>query len=106
MAAKTWDKDFRNKAILASIQKLSAEHREDPFQSDESFCVPVRETAGTLLDSRQDISHLPGDWLCLSGTGSHHRLFRRESSRQDATIVDRSRSDLLSFRLLDVFYSR
>jgi len=44
MAAKTWDKDFRNKAILASIQKLSAEHREDPFQSDESFSVPVRET--------------------------------------------------------------
>ncbi|MDB4637349.1 MAG: hypothetical protein P8M30_10420 [Planctomycetaceae bacterium] len=44
MSAKTWDKDFRKDAIRASIQKMKPEEREDPFQTDESFCIPVRET--------------------------------------------------------------
>lgn len=43
MAAKTWETDFRKDAIRASLQKLGPEHRENPFETDESFCVPVGE---------------------------------------------------------------
>ncbi|MBD3672114.1 MAG: hypothetical protein HUJ26_01195 [Planctomycetaceae bacterium] len=43
MAAKTWEIDFRKDAIRASIQKLGPDQRENPFATDESFCVPVGE---------------------------------------------------------------
>lgn len=43
MAARSWEDDFRKDAIKASIRKLGAEHRADPFRFDGSFCLPVAE---------------------------------------------------------------
>ncbi len=41
MAAKTWESDFRYKAIKASIRQLDASYRDDPFRFSGSFCVPL-----------------------------------------------------------------
>ena len=43
MAAKTWDQDFRKKAIQASIRKMGADYRDAAFRHDGSFCLPVGE---------------------------------------------------------------
>ena len=39
--AKTWETDFRYRAIQASIRHIPAANRDDPFSFDGSFCLPV-----------------------------------------------------------------
>lgn len=43
MPAKTWDEDFRNEAIEASVRKLGEVYLDDPFSYDGSFCLTVGE---------------------------------------------------------------
>ena len=41
MPAKNWKDDFRADAIRRSMQVLSEASASDPFETDESFCIPV-----------------------------------------------------------------
>lgn len=41
MAAKTWDADFRYRAIQESIQVIRSENTGEPFRSRSSFCIPI-----------------------------------------------------------------
>jgi hypothetical protein len=41
MAAKTWESDFRYRAIQESIRLIRSEHPDDIFRSKSSFCIPV-----------------------------------------------------------------
>ena len=41
MPAKNWEDDFRADAIRRSMQVLSEASASDPFDMDESFCIPV-----------------------------------------------------------------
>ena len=43
MAAKSWDKDFRYKAIQESIKIVRSERPGDLFDCPRSFCVPLAE---------------------------------------------------------------
>ena len=43
MAAKTWEKDFRYRAMQASVKKFEPTMPEDLYEIQESFCVPVGE---------------------------------------------------------------
>lgn len=43
MAAKTWEADFRYRAIKASIRQLDGHDRNDLFSFPGSFCIPVAE---------------------------------------------------------------
>jgi hypothetical protein len=41
MAAKTWEADFRYPAIKQSIQRISNQVSDDPFDSHFSLCLPI-----------------------------------------------------------------
>lgn len=43
MAAKTWEIDFRYRAICESVNCIGDEHVDDLFSFPGSFCVPVAE---------------------------------------------------------------
>jgi hypothetical protein len=43
MAAKTWETDFRYRAICESVKCIGDEHVDDLFNFAGSFCVPVAE---------------------------------------------------------------
>jgi len=43
MAAKTWEKDYRYRAIRASIRALGDRYRDEPYDYPGSYCLPVGE---------------------------------------------------------------